>query len=275
MSSKLSPKKNANVISIVERKNEVDFWKKSILFFIIVGIVMFIMSISSSLVERQASGNNIAFELYNLFRNPVYIAVVAVLFVASAVWLVYSKLIKKQDESLKYFSSLNAFLIMLYVVFFSLYFGIRLVNSAVDCTYMLALTVALAIVYYASKMYHRDFLVYTVETFILAFLLYKYWHVYTIPGIVGKVLLIIAFAAVGVVFGSYFKKYTSRAVNIKKFTALFYPYWISLAIWSVFMFIKIYNPASVAVINLATMLTILLVQYIIFAIVYTIKLIRE
>ena len=275
MSSKLSPKKIANTPSTAARKAEIDFWKKSILFFVFVGIVMFIMSISSSLVERQASGNNLAYELYNLFRSPIYIAVVAVLLVASVVWLVFARIIKKQDESLMYFSSLNAFLVMSYVAFFSFYFGIKLVNSTTPCTFMLAVTVAIAVIYYASRMYHPDFLVYTVETFILALLLYRYWHVYTVPGIVGKGLLIIAFAAVGVVFTISLKKYTSRAVNNKKITALCYPYWISLALWAVFMFIKIHDPASIAVINLATMLTVLLVQYIVFAIVYTIRLIRE
>ena len=275
MSSKLSPKKNTNTFSPATRKNEVDFWKKSILFFAFVGIVMFILSVSSSLVERHASGNNIAYEMYNLFRSPVYIVIVAILFIASTVWMVYTKFIKKQDESLRYFSSLNAFVIMLYVAGFSLYFGIRLVNSNEACTFILALTVALAIIYYVSKMYHPDFLLYTVETFILALLLYRYWHVYTIPGIVGKALLIVAFAAVGIVFTRVFKKYTSRAVNNKKITALCYPYWISLALWAVFMFIKVHDPASIAVINLATMLTVLLVQYIVFAIVYTIRLIRE
>lgn len=275
MSSKLSPKKNATPVSTAARKAEVDFWKKSILFFAFVGVVLFIMSISSSLVERQASGNNIAFELYNLFRSPLYIALVSVLLIASAVWFIFTRFVKKIDEGLRYFSSLNALLIMLYICFFSLYFGVKIVNSTAECTLLLALTVALAVIYYVSRMYHPDFLAYTVETFILAILLYRYWHIYTVPGIIGKVLLIIAFAAVGVVLTHSFKKFTSRAVNNKRITALCYPYWISLALWSVFMFIKIHNPASVAVLNLATMLTILLVQYIVFAIVYTIRLIRE
>lgn len=274
MSSKLSPKKTATV-SVAARKAEVDFWKKSILFFIFVGVILFIMSISTSLVERQSSGNNLAYELNKLFSNPVYIVFIAVLLAASVVWAVYTRLIRKKDESLSYFSSINALLVMLYISGFSAFFGIKLVNSTEDCSFVLALTVAIAVVYYVSKMYHPDFLVYTVETFILAFLLYRYWYVYTVAGIVGKALIIVAFAAVGFVFGSALKKYTSRAVNNKKITALFYPYWISLAIFAVFMFIKVHNPASVAVINLAAMLTILLAQYIVFAIVYTIRLIRE
>ena len=275
MSSKLSPKKNAIPLSTSARKNEVDFWKKSILFFAVVGIVLFIMSISSSLVERYASGNNLAYELHNLFTTPVYIVTVSALFLASAFWLIFARFIKKKDESLQYFSSLNTFLIMLYVVFFSLFFGARMVYGTSECTFLLAVTVALAVIYYVSKMYHPDFLTYTVETFILALLLYRYWYVYTLPGIIGKILLIIAFAAVGVVLTNSFKKYTSRAVNNKKITALCYPYWISLVLWSVFMFIKIHNPVGAAVLNLATMLTILFVQYIVFAIVYTIRLIRE
>ena len=159
MSSKLSPKKIASTPNTAAKKAEIDFWKKSILFFVFVGIVMFIMSISSSLVERQASGNNLAYELYNLFRSPAYIAVIALLFVASVVWLVYARLVKKHDESLQIFSSVNAFLTMCYIVFFSLYFGIKLVNSTSPCTFILAVTVAIAVIYYVSRMYHPDFLV--------------------------------------------------------------------------------------------------------------------
>lgn len=275
MSSKFSSNRKVASMTISERRSEVDFWKKSILFFAVVGIVLFIMSISSSLIERQSSGENLAYELYKLFRNPIYITVVTTLSVASVVWFVYTRLIKKKDESLRYFSSLNAVLIMMYVSFFSMFFGAKLINNPEACTFLLCITVAFAIVYYVTKMYNLDFIAYTIETFILALLLYKYWFVYTIPGIIGKLILIASFAAIGFVVKKLLKGYKSRAVNNKKLTYLFYPYWISLAIWSVFMFIKIHNPAGIAVINLATMLTIFLVQYIIFAIVYTIKLIRE
>lgn len=275
MSSKFSANKKTVTQSTAMKKEEVGFWKKSIFFFIIVGVIMFIMSISSSLIERQSTGKNIAFELYKLFRSPLYIGVVLALFAASLVWVVVTKLIKRKNESLRYFSSVNAVLIMLYVVGFSVYFGRKIVNSHAEVTLVLAVTVGLAVVYYVSKMYNPDFLAYTVETFLLLLLLYKYWHVYTVPGIVGKILLIVAFAAVGAVILPALKKHTSRAVNNRKISALCYPYWISLVLWAAFMFIKINNPTGIAVINVSTMLTILLVQYIVFAIVYTIRLIRE
>ncbi len=273
MSSKFSPNKKLGSQSIVAKKEEVNFWKKSIFFFVIIGVILFIMSISSSLVERQSSGNNIAFELYNLFRSPWYIAVVTALFIASVAWVVFSKLIKRKNENLMYFSSINAFFIMLYVVGFSVYFGHKIINSNAEVTLVLAITIGLAIVYYVSSMYNPDFLIYTVETFLLSLLLYRYWFVYTITGIIGKILLIVAFAIVGAALLPSLKKHTSRAN--KRTSPLCYPYWISLAIWAVFMFIKINNPTGIAVINLSTMLTILLVQYIVFAIVYTIRLIRE
>lgn len=273
MSSKFSPNKKTINQSIATRREEVSFWKKSIFFFVLVGVILFIMSISSSLVERQASGNNIAFELYKLFRSPWYVVVIGVLFVASAVWVVFSKLIKKKNESLMYFGSVNAFFVMLYIAGFSFYFGHKIINSNAEVTLVLAVTIGLAVVYYVSSMFNPDFTIYTVETFLLAFLLYKYWYVYTIPGIIGKILLIIAFASVGAVLLPSLKKHTSRAN--KRLSPLCYPYWISLALWCVFMFIKINNPTGIAIVNLSTMLTILLVQYIVFAIVYTIRLIKE
>ena len=272
MSSKLSPKKKTTAPHI--SKSDVDFYKMSALFFILCGLVLYILKISSTLAERKASGLNMAYELYELFGNPVYKIALLVLLAASFAWFAFSK-IKKKDESLSIVSSTNVLWGMLYVTFFSAFFGVQHVNRKDYCMLILAITIALAIVYYVYKIYHRDFFALTVENALLALFLYRYWHIYSTKGIIGKILLIVAFAAMGAVIMLAMKKYKSRAAKGKNVKLMFFPYWISLAFWSVFMFIKVHNPTGIAVLNLGTMLTIMLIQYIIFAIVYTIKLIRE
>lgn len=276
MSSKLSQGKKTNTNSI--KKSDVDFYKMSSMFFILCAMVLLIMRVSTTLAQRHASGLNMAYELYKLFRHPVYIAVVSLLLVASAVWVVVSK-VKKTDESLRVLSSVNALALMLYVAYFSAYFGVKIVNNASDCMFILAVTVVLALLYYVSKIYHQDFLLFSLENALLAGLLYKYWHVYTARGIAGKVLLVIVFAAVGIVASWYIKKNCTKhpSQRIKQRSLLFFPYYISLAFWTVFMFIKISDVTGEAPlsINSTTMLTVMLAQYIVFAIVYTIKLIRE
>lgn len=276
MSSKLSQGKRTNTNSI--KKSDVDFYKMSSMFFILCAMVLLIMKVSTTLAQRHSSGLNMAYELYKLFRHPAYIAVAAVLLIASAVWVAVSK-VKKIDESLKVLSSVNALALMLYVAFFSAYFGVRIVNNAADCMFILAVTIVLAVLYYVSKIYHQDFMLFSIENAVLAALLYRYWHVYTTRGIVGKVLLAVVFAALGIAASWYIKKNCAKhpSQRAKQRSSLFFPYYISLAFWTVFMFIKIANVTGEAPlsINSATMLTVMLAQYIVFAIVYTIKLIRE
>ena len=276
MSSKLSKKKQTTSASL--KKSDMDFYKMSALFFLLCCALLLILKVSTTLTMRQASGENMAYELYKLFRHPAYIAAVGVLFVGSVVWTIVVR-VKKINESFRVFSSLNALALMLYVAGFSVYFGVHIVNNPADCMFALAVTIALALLYYVSKFFHRDFLMFSVENALLALLLYRYWHVYTVRGIVGKVLLVIAFAAAGAALGNYLKKQLSRPHTgkgkDKNSTALVFPYFVSLAIWTVCMFIKLPDIKGAPLIPSGVMLTILLIQYLVFAIIYTIKLIRE
>lgn len=309
MSSKLSPKKINNKPQI--KKSDVDFYKMSFLFFLLCGVVLLILNITTTLSMRQASGRNTAFELYTLFNSIPYIAVVGILLVSSVIWYIVCR-VRKVNEELKVFSSLDAVVLMLYTCFFSLYFGKSVVSRADDCYFVLVATGVLALIYYVSKIYHRDFLIFTIENALLSLLLYKYWHVFTAKGVAGKILIAVAFAVLGIVFVKYAPKLTSRLKSSKKGTKnkpLCFPYFVSLVLWAVFMFIRhpslinmYYKSAGVDLAALAnpenalfaenmlkaegvnaflgfmssgTMITVLFVQYLIFAIVYTIKLIRE
>ena len=165
---------------------------------------------------------------------------------------------------------------MLYVTGFSAFFGVRIVNNASSCMFALTATIVLALLYYISKIYHLDFLVFSIENALLTLLLYRYWPIYTTRGIVGKILLIVAFAAVGIAFVPYLKKCQTRPHHASKGDApLMFPYFVSLVIWTVFMFIKLPDILGEPLVHSDTMLTVMLVQYIVFAIIYTIKLIRE
>ncbi len=271
-SNKPKNTKNATQLS----KSDMDFYRMSILFFLLCGVLLLILKVSTTLTERQASGLNMGYELYKLFRSPGYIAVIGVLLVASLVWFVYSR-VKHINEQTHAFSSVNAFALMLYVTGFSLYFGVRIVNNAASCTFALTATVVLALLYYISKFYHRDFLFFSMENALFGLLLYRYWSIYTVRGLVGKLLLVAVFAVLGVVAVPYLKKIMLRPHTSKKKqnAPLMLPYFISLVIWTFFMFIKLPDIKGEPLLHSETMLTLLFVQYIVFAIVYTIKLIRE
>ena len=273
MSSKLSHKKRETSANF--KKSDMDFYRMSAMFFLLCGALLLILKVSTTITVRQATGHNMGYELYKLFRHPAYIVFVGILLVASIVWVIVSR-VKKVNEHDRVFSSINALALMLYVVGFSAFFGIRIVNNASSCMFALAATIILALLYYISKIFHRDFLLFSIENALLTLLLYRYWPIYTTRGIVGKFLLVVAFAAVGFAFIPYLKKRQTRPHNARKSDApLMFPYFVSLVIWTVFMFIKLPDIAGEPFIHSDTMLTLMLVQYIVFAIVYTIKLIRE
>lgn len=267
MSSKLSQTKSKNNNKMT--KSDVRFYKMSSLFFLICAIVLFVLKIMDSVSYRISTGKNLSYELYTLFRNPVYIIAVLILLIASAAWLIVSK-VKKYDESYMIVSSINALSIMLYIAGFSAFYGIKGRLDPTESVFIIAVTVALALIYYISKIYKPDFLIFSIENALLALLLYKYQYVTGVRGITGKVLLIIAFVAIGFVAGHTFSNIKSRIQKGKRKTLVLFPYFVSLVIWSVFMF-----ATGIDFFTTGIMLSILLVQYIAFAIVYTIKLIKE
>lgn len=267
MSSKLSPKTNKSKYATT--KSDIRFYKMSLLFFAVCAVIFFVLKVMESLGFRLGTGKNLSFSLYELFRNPIYIAAVAILLVGAAAWMIISKVRKSNDE-MNVISGTNAFVIMAYVAWFSLYYGLKLRTLAVESVFVIAVTVVLALIYYISRIYNNDFLAFSVENALLAVLLYKYQGVSGTAGVIGKILLIIAFAAVGVVLVKLFKNGKSRFTASKNQSLLMFPYFVSLVVWAVCMFIP-------STLNVATgiLLTVLLIQYIVFAIVYTVKLIKE
>jgi hypothetical protein len=83
----------------------------------------------------------------------------------------------------------------------------------------------------------------------------------------------VAFLIAAIVFK---KKYANTHRKNKKCDYLFAPAFVSLAFFAVFMFAplfaRFYSPY---IISCATMLTVMMIQYIVFGIVYTIRLIRQ
>lgn len=263
MSSKFSKIKNNQVSKM--SKSDADFYKMSGLFFILCAVILYVVKIMNTANHQLKLGDNLAHKLFVLFSNPVYIAVIAVLTVASAVWFVFKR-IKKADESRSLFSSINALVVMLYISGFSAFYGTNMRTNPSDSVFVIVVTVILALLYYIYKIYHMDFFLFSVENAVMALLLYRYADVTGAVGIVGKVLLIIAAALLGYVFVKKSSKLHSRLTS-SPFVA---PYFVTLAIWAVLMFV-----GNVADVTAGIRLTVMLVQYIVFSIIYTIKLIKE
>lgn len=269
MSSKLSKSNNKQVYKM--SKNDAVFYRTSSLFFILCAIVLFIVRIMDTASLRISTGENMAYKLYNLFRNPVYIGVIAVLLVASFAWMIISK-VKKTDESRRILTSVNALSLVLYVIAFSFYYGSSGGRTSVsESVFALTVTIVLGLIYFISKIYHKDFLVFSIENAVLSLLLYRYFDVSGTKGIIGKILLIVAALIIGIVVARKFSlAEATRKIKIKRYTLMSFPYFVTLAIWAISMFLN-----GVDFVSRGILLAVMLIQYILFAIVYTIKLIRE
>ena len=261
-----------------KRRNDADFYRMTLLFFALAAILLLLLRASANIAARHASGANTAYNLYKIFHHPAGMAAVGILLAASTVWFIVCR-VRKKDESTVYFSSTNALLLSAYLVFFALFFGTRVVNRRSECIFMLCVTAALAALYYIFKLYHFDFFVFSAENALLAVLLYRYHSVYGVRGIVGKALLVLVGIYVGLYLRSWFGKHGASRFG-KKGTmnrrgALIWPYFVSLGLFAVFMFIKLPDPTAAPLIPSGTMLTAMVIQYALFAIRYTIRLIRE
>ena len=266
MSSRFSKLKKAERPLL--HKNDVDFFKMSMLFLALCGMVLLLLQMRTSAGYGITTGRNLVYNLYKVFRHPAYIAAVAVLLAGSVVWFVLDKK-RKINADVHYFSGINALSLMAYVVFFSLFFGTS-VDLASGPMFMLAFTVVLCLLYYIYKRYHRDFFFFSLENAVLALLLYRYWNVFTLRGIVGKCLLCVVFALLGFLLVKNASKLSSRFKRGgKPVKPTLFPYFVSLAVWALLMLVP-FNSRTAALV-----LSVMLVQYIAFAILYTVRLIRE
>lgn len=267
MSSKFSRKKTNETVKL--SRSDADFFRMSSLFFILCAVILFIFKVMGTADMRISTGENLPYELFKLFNNPVYIAIISLLTAAAIVWTVFCK-VKKKDETRKIITSKSLLAVMLYIVCFSYFYGSVGRTNPNDSAFFAVFTVVISLLYYISKIYNRDFLVFSAENALLALLLFRYGAVSDTKGIIGKILLIIAFAAIGAVFVYASKKNKSRLSSAKQHKFLTVPYFLSLAIWAAAMFI-----CGAGIISAGLLLSVFLVQYIIFAIIYTIRLIKE
>ena len=249
------------------KKSDVDFYKMSGVFALACFFIILVLKMNSSVLERHASGKNLTYNFYMLCRNPFFIALSAAVAIAGIAWFIYCR-VKKTDESLRIFSSFDAAALVVYAAVFWLCFGLEL-NSARHM-FFVAFTVIISVLYFISKLYKADFLFYSVLNAFFAMILYFFAENASPVAYAVKIISIAAAVVACVLFR---KKFSS--VKKGKRGMLFAPAYISLAIGAVFLFWRMFTINSPLFLTVNAMLIILFVQYLVAAIIYTIKLIRE
>lgn len=252
------------------KKSDIDFYKMSGVFAIACVFIMLTLKMSSTITQYRNTGANVTYNIYNFLQHRAVWVVGAIVVVASVVWAIYSKA-KKVDERLRLFSSVNAVSLVAYLAVFALCFGT--VENSDKHSFFMVFTIVVTVLYYISKSYHLDFIFYSTFNALLALLIYFLAYKVSTLFIAIKAVIVVALVIFAIAFR---KKYANTHRKNKKYDYLFAPVFVSLAFFAVFMFVRafarLYSPHMI---SSATMLTVMMIQYIVFGIVYTIKLIRQ
>ncbi len=262
-------KKTANSYSL--KKSDVDFYRMCIVFAFTCAFILLIMKMSSTRLERHATGLNLTYNFYTLCHNPVFLAVSAIAAIAGIAWFIYNR-VKKADEGMRIVTSYDILSLVIYVAAFYAAFGFIL-NSSLHM-FFIALTLIVCALYFIAKIYKPDFLFYSASNAVFALSLYLIAY-RAEPAIIA---FKIAFIVLWAIFAALIiKKNSTRVKSAKKNgrAPLNFPVFISLALWAVFMFWRVLPLTGSVFLTINAMLVVLFVQYIVFAIIYTIRLIRE
>lgn len=267
MSSFKKKKTNKYTLS----KGDIDFYKGAGVFAIVCVFVLLVLNMQGSQIESISSGKDLTYNFYAFCHTPLFY-VLAVLAVAGSVcWFVFSK-VKKVDESMRIFTSTNCLSLVLYLGFFTACFGLR--ESSTNHGFFIGATIALAVVYYISKFYNADFVIYSIVTGVLAATVQLWALLFDTPYVLIKAAIIAAAVVAVVVFKTKISKLKVTKQTKSKF--LVFPCYVVIALGAVFLFWRGFPfLQQMLFLNRDSMLIGLFAQYIVFAIVYTVRRIKD
>lgn len=278
--SSFKKKKNSPVAL---SKSDIDFYKMTGVFAVACVFVLLVLKMKDTGLERIASGKNLTYNFYALCHTPVFAVIAAAALVGAVAWFVWCK-VKKVDESGRIFTSVNCLSLVLYLGLFCACFGLE-TSSSLHGFFVIA-TICLSLLYYASKIYKADFMMYSSLTAVIAAVTYL-WAMRFEPYIVALKILV---AAVCIAACVLFRRNVSKLKVSKQRKASFlvFPCYIVLVLGVLFMFWAYFQNMeffrssealmklqNIIFLNRSMMLAAILAQYVVFAIIYTVRRIRD
>ena len=266
------------------KKADIDFYKMTGVFAIACIFVLLVLKMESTLIMREASGENVTYNMFKVLSNPVFLVLGSLVLAASVVWFVFCRK-KNIDESRRLFTSTNALSIALYLTVFVMCFGKS--KTAGLHGFFITFTVICAVLYYVSKIYNADFTLFSTVTAVNVLAVYLVANRFDALSIIVK-LVVIALCVAAIILTD--KKIKSLKLTKKhKEAFLIYPAYVSVGLGAVFMFVRFLSTlaafsstsaaavisTAAAAVDLKVMFMAFLVEYIVFAIIYTLRLIRE
>ena len=264
-------KKKKNKDKYVLSKGDIDFYKMTGVFAIVCVFVLLTLNMQSSQIERISSGKDLTHNFYMFCRTPLFWVLATAAVAGSLCWFIFSK-VKRLDESKRIFTSTNCLVLVLYLGFFTLCFGLR--EPSTNHGFFIGATIVLAVLYYISKFYKADFVVYSVVTGVVAVAIQLWGLLFELPCVILKLVIIAACAAAVIVFRNKISGF--KITRQTKSKLLVFPCYVALGLGAVLLFWRAAGFLQGALfLNRSMMLAILFVQYIVFAIVYTVRRIKD
>lgn len=260
-----SKKKNVGM-----KKADIDFYRMTGVFAIVCLFIVLVLRMESTITARHSTGNNITYNFYKLCHNPVFIGFCALVALGAIIWFAVNK-VKKHNESMRIFRSSDAVILVAYFAVFWLCFGVY--ANSLNHMFFIAFTIISSVLFYISRLYKADFIFYSTLNALFAFILYFISDKFSIPLTIFKVALIVFSIIAIILFSVKNKSHFKTSKHNKLF--LYIPSYISLVFFAVFLFLRAFTYQSVNPMTVNAMLVIMLIQYLICAIIYTLRLIRE
>ncbi len=257
--------KNQNNKADKQYKEDIIFFRISSLFIVVCAAIIGIFRLNTNAAKLT---------FFRTVRNPVYMIVMGVLLLLTGGYAAYVKK-KKIDESMRSYSSLNFFSIVLYLVAVSVYWG--WFNNP-SLWVLVVATIVLALLYMVYHIYDRDFFLFTVAN---AVFLVTLWG-FSIGSLVKTILsALLVVASALCCFGAY--KLSAKYRAEKKRKLHFEPTYISFILMIALLVLEIVGGIRTAVdaagfsstIGEAVVYGVMFFQYLAGGIYYTIRLIKE
>lgn len=232
-------------------------YKEDIIFFRM--SCVFILACVAVLAILRLNSGKIGLGFWKLCQNPVYIGVLSVLFVLSLVFFFINKKNKK-DETVTSFASINYVSVIGYILCCSVYWGNSMSPSA---TILLIATVCLALLYFIYYIFKKDFFIFSLANLVFAATIW----IFDISSLVSALISALMVAlSVLLCLGIYT---VSKKTDGEKLCLV--PCYISFVI----------SVALICFVNLFSVITtlaaaaVMLTQYVLAGIYYTVKFIKE
>lgn len=251
MAKKHSPKKGN-----AQYKEDILFFRMSVFFVLCAAAVFFLLRLKDTV--------DLASDIY-IYSKMTWCRIVSVLLAALSVGYFVFCRIRKIDESERSFSSGNLASVLCYLSGGFLYWGTTY-SPRYDA--LITLTVAFALLYFIYHIYPRDFFVFSVSNLVF---LSAAW-LFTRGGVKFAIASAIALALCAVCC-LWTHRQTLISAGSKRKKRVFEPIFISFLVTVVL--ISLSKFIGVPWITYSAMMLAIIVQYAVFGIYYTVKLIRE